>query len=294
MKKKRLLVATSPLLIVLTVALACTAFCGQSNDGSKDSDIPLALDETNHDDDIPEQVLCADDSEDCSETSDEDEVSDGKKNAVSVRSFQPGDEIPEEFVTRDNVDSFFTVSEIPDSIFTFMYGKSYKQDATIPRGALRYIRCLHRDINGKIFVGEMVLNITIADKVLEIFRKLYEKRYPIEKMRLVDNWNAIDELSMRANNSSSFNFRFISHTTKVSKHGLGLAVDLNPLYNPYFSPRKSGMLVEPETGRPYLDREAKFPYKIVKGDLCYRLFIEAGFKWGGDWGRSKDYQHFEK
>ena len=46
-------------------------------------------------------------------------------------------------------------------------------------------------------------------------------------------------------------------------------------------------------GEPYLDRDASFDYKIEKGDLCYRLFAEHGFEWGGDWGDRKDYQHFE-
>ena len=113
-------------------------------------------------------------------------------------------------------------------------------------------------------------------------------------MRLIDNYEADDELSMRDNNSSAFNFRFISHTTKVSKHGLGLAVDINTLYNPYTKTLRDGTrIVEPATGEPYLDREASFPYKIVRGDLCWRLFTERGFTWGGDWTSVKDYQHFE-
>jgi len=52
-------------------------------------------------------------------------------------------------------------------------------------------------------------------------------------------------------------------------------------------------IVEPITGEPYLDREADFPCKIDHDDLCYRLFIEHGFEWGGDWEDRKDYQHFE-
>lgn len=78
---------------------------------------------------------------------------------------------------------------------------------------------------------------------------------------------------MRANNSSSFNFRFISHTHTVSKHGRGLAVDINTLYNPYHKRLKNGKeVVEPATARPYLDRSKNHAYMIKKGDLCYRLF----------------------
>ena len=52
-------------------------------------------------------------------------------------------------------------------------------------------------------------------------------------------------------------------------------------------------VIEPLTGAPYLDREKKFDYKIEKDDLCYKLFTEKGFEWGGEWTDRKDYQHFE-
>jgi hypothetical protein len=120
-----------------------------------------------------------------------------------------------------------------------------------------------------------------------------DNKATIEKIRLVDEYDADDELSMEDNNSSAFNFRFISHTTRVSKHGLGLAVDINTLYNPYTKVVDGVRIVEPITGEPYLDREADFPCKIDHDDLCYRLFIEHGFEWGGDWEDRKDYQHFE-
>ena len=141
--------------------------------------------------------------------------------------------------------------------------------------------------------GEMIVNYHIAGDVLDIFRQLYAAGYPIGRIRLVDEYDADDELSMEDNNTSSFNFRFISHTTRVSKHGLGLAVDINTLYNPYTKIVDGVRIVEPVTGEPYLDREADFPCRIDHDDLCYRLFTERGFEWGGDWEDRKDYQHFE-
>ena len=65
-------------------------------------------------------------------------------------------------------------------------------------------------------------------------------KYPIERRDCIDYWDADDERAMRANNSSSFNFRFISHTHTVSKPGRGLAVDINTLYNPYHKRLKNG------------------------------------------------------
>ena len=187
----------------------------------------------------------------------------------------------------------FYISEITDEIFARIKGKSFKDECTLARDDLRYLHVLHKDKDGNVHEGEMIVNRHIAEDVLDILRKLYENNYPIERMRLVDEYNAEDMLSMEDNNSSSFNFRFISHTNRISKHGLGLAVDINTLYNPYTKVVDGKRIVEPVTGEPYLDREASFDYKIDKGDLCYSLFLEHGFEWGGEWPDRKDYQHFE-
>ena len=130
--------------------------------------------------------------------------------------------------------------------------------------------------------------------MISIFRVLYKKKYPIEKLRLVDEYNADDEESMEDNNSSCFNFRYISGTTKVSNHGLGLAIDINPLYNPYVKNNGGKFHVEPATAGDYVDRNKNFLYKIDHNDLCYKQFKKHGFTWGGDWSSVKDYQHFEK
>ena len=195
--------------------------------------------------------------------------------------------------TDTGAESAFYITPITDEIFERIYGKSFKAECTVPRDELRYLHVLHKDLDGVEHAGEMIVNQHIAEDVLDILKRLYEADYPIEKIRLVDEYGADDELSMEDNNSSCFNFRFISHTTRVSKHGLGLAVDINTLYNPYTKVVDGERIVEPVTGEPYLDREASFDYKIEEGDLCYRLFAEHGFEWGGNWTDRKDYQHFE-
>ena len=213
----------------------------------------------------------------------------------AARKYHPGDVVDEQYLNTHGHKAFFSVNAIPDSIFALMKGRSFKADCTVPRSSLRYILCLHRDDGGRSIVGEMVVNKAIAKDVLEIFRQLYEAGYPIERMRLIDYWDADDERAMTANNSSSFNFRFISHTNKVSKHGMGMAIDINPLYNPYTKTLADGKtIVEPAAGKPYLDRQRKYKYKIERGDLCFRLFSKYRFHWGGDWQSVKDYQHFEK
>lgn len=216
------------------------------------------------------------------------------ESGTPQKQFYPGQIIPDKIVAAQGEMSFFKDIEIPDSIFMLMQGKSFKQECSVPRSDLRYLLCLHRDINGHTIVGEMVVNKKISSTVLNILHQLYLANYPIERMRLVDYWNADDEMTMRDNNSSSFNFRFISHTTTVSKHGKGVAIDINTLYNPYHKILEDGTeVIEPATGAPYLDRSKSFPYKIEKGDLCYKLFTENGFEWGGEWTTRKDFQHFE-
>lgn len=196
--------------------------------------------------------------------------------------------------TGDYPEEFF-VSEIGEDILARMQGKSYPEDCPVPLDDLRYLHILHVNMEGETLEGEMVVNKDIAGDVLDILYQLYEAEYPIERVRLIDEYDADDETSMRDNNSSSFCYRTIAGSDKISKHGYGLAVDINTLYNPYVKVRDDGsMFIQPETAEPYIDREADFPYKIDETDLCYRLFTEKGFEWGGSWTSVKDYQHFEK
>ena len=189
----------------------------------------------------------------------------------------------------------FSSQPIPDSVFQRMQGRSWPEGCTIRRADLRYLRLSHYDAEKRQHVGEMVCNKAIANDLLEIFRELYRQKYPIERIRLIDDYNADDEQSMRDNNSSCFCYRKISGSTKLSKHAQGMAVDINTLYNPYVRTGKDGRrIVEPATATRYVDRRKSFPYKIVKGDLLYRLFLQHGFKWGGNWRTMKDWQHFEK
>ena len=165
----------------------------------------------------------------------------------------------------------------------------------VARSDLRHVRVLHVDAQGKVHGGELVCNKAIAQDLVEIFRQLYQARYPIEKIRLIDDYDADDEQSMSDNNTSSFCYRTVSGTKKLSKHALGMAVDINTRYNPWVRTGTDGrQLVSPSNGLPYADRRKQYPYKIVKGDLLYRLFIQHGFRWGGNWRTMKDYQHFEK
>ena len=188
----------------------------------------------------------------------------------------------------------FSQQEITDALFVRIKGKSYKDNCTTSLSDLRYLQVLHYNKEGEVLKGELICHQSISEDLLTIFRELYKAKYPIERMMLVDEYDADDEASMKANNSSAFNFRYVSGTKSLSRHSRGMAIDINPLYNPYVRQRNGRTVVEPANAEPYVDRTKDFPYKIVKDDLCYRLFKKYGFIWGGDWKNSKDYQHFEK
>ncbi len=191
--------------------------------------------------------------------------------------------------------SSFSVSHIPDAVFKRMEGKSYPKGCPIKRSDLRYVRVLHVGFDGKTHQGELICNRAIADEVLQIFHELYAKHYPIESIRLIDDYNASDEQSMRANNTSCFCFRAVKGSRKLSAHARGMAVDINPLYNPCVRRSRRGIVtIQPSTAVRYANRQANFSHKITRTDQAYRLFTAHGFKWGGSWRSVKDYQHFEK
>lgn len=162
---------------------------------------------------------------------------------------------------------------------------------------LRYVSVLHYDFDGKEKEGELICNKAIAQDMVEIFYELYQSDYQIEQIRLVDEYNGDDTLSMMDNNTSCFNYRVVDGTDSLSKHAYGLAIDINPFYNPYivFGRNEDGSdYISPAGSEVYADRSRSFAYKIDETDLCYRLFKEHGFTWGGDWNSCKDYQHFQK
>lgn len=167
----------------------------------------------------------------------------------------------------------------------------------ISYGDLRYMNVLYYDFQGEIQTGELICNKGIAQDLVEIFYELYLNEYQIEKIRLIDEYGGDDTASMEDNNTSCFNYRVVDGTTSLSKHALGCAIDINPFYNPYVVYNKNGSgetYISPKGSEIYADRSQNFPYKIDENDLCYRLFKEHGFTWGGNWNSSKDYQHFQK
>ncbi|MCM1119910.1 MAG: M15 family metallopeptidase [bacterium] len=192
----------------------------------------------------------------------------------------------------------FYYEPLSEALAMHITGISYPEDIEDPAIALMdlsYVHVLHYNFEGESAEGELICNQAIAQDLVEIFWELYQAEYQIERIRLIDEYGGDDDLSMEDNNTSCFNYRVVSGSTSLSKHAYGLAIDINPLYNPYITYNKDQTFnVSPAAGEEYADRSRTFPYKIDENDLCYRLFKERGFTWGGDWNSCKDYQHFQK
>lgn len=197
----------------------------------------------------------------------------------------------------------FYYEPLSDNLCRYITGISYpvthseEEAAALAVGYddLRYVHVMHYDFDGNPTQGELICNAYIAQDLVEIFYELYYNEYQIERITLIDEYDGDDTASMEDNNTSCFNYRVVEGSSSLSKHAYGLAIDINPLYNPYVTYEKDGTeKVSPVAALGYADRSVNFPYKIDEEDLCCRLFKEHGFIWGGNWNNLKDYQHFQK
>lgn len=200
-------------------------------------------------------------------------------------------------------DDGFYHEPISDALSRYMTGVSYPSADSVAAQSglvvtfddLRYLHILYIDFDGNPAEGELICHSYIADDLAEIFYQLYRNEYQLESVLLIDEFNGDDAASMEANNTSCFNYRNVDSSANLSRHAYGLAIDINPYYNPYVTYEKDGTEnVSPAAALSYADRSISFAYKIDEDDICYKLFTEHGFIWGGNWNNVKDYQHFQK
>ena len=204
------------------------------------------------------------------------------------------------------VDSYFVSREIVpgDGIFERINGKSYYENDNVALSDLRYLMVPHYNFEGKIQVGEIIVNTRLAEEFIEIFKEFFGIQYQIRSMYLVDNYwqpngdpDAADTASINEDNTSAFSYRVVTNGTSLSRHAFGCAIDLNPLENPYATIGGDGSYytIHEESEQYLYNRTTEMPHVITHEDPAYQIFvIEHGFTWGGDWENPVDYQHFEK
>jgi hypothetical protein len=165
---------------------------------------------------------------------------------------------------------------------------SYRAGCPVGPSALRTLRLTYWGFDARPHTGKLVVNQRVTRDVVAVFRRLYAARFPIRRMVPVSRYRGSDDASMAADNTSSFNCRFVSGTRRWSTHAYGLAIDVNPVENPYVA----GDRVSPPAGRRYLDRARPRRGMAVHGGVLVEAFASVGWKWGGNWAGSRDYQHF--
>lgn len=279
---------------------------------NKNPELAYRESEAEEDSFAPSGAAGTSESRDTSEDKDGLSGQDPKENASKVQSSLTGallNASVEEKNRTEYTDGFY-YEPLSDNLRRYITGISYPGTRELSEGSeasensgdpvvtyddLAYVHILHFNFDGEPAEGELICNRAIAQDIVEIFYELYRNEYRIEKVLLIDEYDGDDTASMEDNNTSCFNYRVVDGSSSLSKHAYGLAVDINPYYNPYVTyTQKGDQNVSPASAADYADRSLSFPYKIDENDLCYKLFTEHGFIWGGNWNSVKDYQHFQK
>ncbi len=244
-------------------------------------------------------------------------MSDAAEDAINppitrreVYRIRPGRKISKkEIKRRGGSGRYFQIYKIRkgDRVYKKIAGRSYDPNGAVKLSDLRYIRMLYYDFKGKIRSGEIIVNRSIAKDTRAVFRDLYKAKYQIRKMRLVDNYfasnktspavwssaaaEAADTASMNDDNTSGFNYRMVAGTSRISMHGYGRAIDVNPFENPWCP----GGRIYPNqrASASYANRSNVRDHMIYADSKITKIFKKHGFRWLGE-TRTRDYQHFEK
>ena len=177
-----------------------------------------------------------------------------------------------------------------------MQGVSYHKGCPIALNDLRMVKIHYLGFDEQEHIGELIVHESVAKEVAQIFQELYAIGYPINKMEPIRVYGGSDWRSIEADNSSAFNCRNATGSKHFSQHAYGLAIDINPIENPYIF--KSGKSSH-KASTPYLDRTKVFldpqGRALLKSTSeTVRIFKKYDWKWGGDFTKEKDYQHFYK
>jgi hypothetical protein len=181
-----------------------------------------------------------------------------------------------------------SISRIDRQTRQLMTGSSWRKGCPVGFDELRLVRITYWGFDNEPHRGRLVIHRRWADEIVEVFRSIYDSDFPIRRVRLVDNYGADDLESMKHDNTSAFNCRYVAGTTTWSMHAFGKAVDINPVENPYVD----GSHVSPPNGEPYADRSDVRPGMVYERDIVWRAFHSIGWEWGGTWRSAQDYQHF--
>ena len=188
-----------------------------------------------------------------------------------------------------------SIQPLPAPVKTELSGRYWHAGCPVQMSQLRLLTVTHWGFDGAAHTGQLVVNRDAAAPLARAFQKLYELRFPIRHLQLDDAYGPAGSQPADGDISGSFECRQAvpspctggSGTGHWSNHAYGLAVDLNPVENPYVG---CGATRE-RTSRPYLDRTRIRPGMVTPAVV--KAFASIGWGWGGSWsGSTKDYMHF--
>jgi hypothetical protein len=180
-----------------------------------------------------------------------------------------------------------SVRPLPTWARQLMRGSSWHRGCPVGFDALRLVRVTYWGFDREAHHGNLVLHRRVARDVARAFGAIYEARFPIRKMKLVDRYGAVDKRSMKDDNTSAFNCRYRNGVCCTwSMHAYGKAIDINPVENPEIW---SGG-ISPPNGAAYADRSNRRRGMIYRHDALWSAFHAIGWRWGGAWAWP-DYQH---
>lgn len=196
-------------------------------------------------------------------------------------------ETPDVLPPPDGEEFEYTISAIPQQVLA---RSSWSEECPVALEELAYLTVSHYGFDQRFHTGEIIVNAAWAERIVEVFRKLHEARFPIEQMRVITAEEIDAHPTGDWNDTTSFVCRPAVGSGSWSMHAYGLAIDVNPFHNPYLK----GDLVLPELASAYLDRDDVRLGMIVEGDVVTRAFAEIGWPWGGHWRTLKDWMHFSQ
>jgi D-alanyl-D-alanine carboxypeptidase len=181
------------------------------------------------------------------------------------------------------------VMPLPSGVRDLMTGLSWHRGCPVGLGDLRLIKLTYSGFDRRAHPGKLAVHRRWAHEIVRVFGKLYDDRFPIRRMRLVDRYGAVDMRSMKADNTSAFNCRYRDGVCCTwSQHAYGRAIDINPVENPYVG----SWGVSPPNGADYVDRSPVRRGMLAYHDRAWWAFHTIGWSWGGSWSWPVDYQHY--
>jgi hypothetical protein len=167
---------------------------------------------------------------------------------------------------------------------------TWRPNCPVSIDELSYVTMSFWGFDHETHTGEMLVNASVAQEIVGVFKRLFESRFPIEEMRVVTREEQHAPPTGDTNNTSSFVCRPVTLGSTWSEHSYGLAVDVNPFQNPY----ARGDLVAPERALAYVSRTWRRPGMVFEGDVATKAFAAIGWGWGGRWSSLRDWMHFSQ